>query len=517
MREWWKEAIGYQIYPSSFGDFKKIIEKLEYLESLNINLLWISPFYMSGNVDGGYDVIDHTKIDPRYGTLDEFKTLLQIAHQKGMKVIIDLILNHTSSKHPWFKEALNGNKEKQDYYIFKEKINNWSSFFYESAWSKVANTNLHYLHIFAKEMPDLNWENKQVREEMYKIAKYWLDLGVDGFRLDALAHLAKDPFYTSSEHKINAQGYAEDWRKFSNQPHLFSYLNEFKKRIRDNYDCLLVGEVGGNISAKEALRFVNYHTGSIHMLFNFEANAVHNGYGEEYEDVVCDVASLKQMFETWIYTYGNLAWYPLYFTNHDQTRVLNQYGSMKYQNESAKMLATVLLFMGGTPFIYNGDEIGMCNTTYTSLDAFNDIKDINCIKANKNILSEEKILAHLNKTSRIHTRTCMKWDAVNTQQEDANSILNFFKKATALRQNIYLDTVLDGRINFIDKMHKDVFAFEKRGKQKLMVIANFSEKECIFAHHRTIFKVVLKNYTNTLLQNDRIFLRPFEVVLVEIE
>lgn len=549
MREWWKEAIGYQIYPSSFydankdgfGDLKGIIEKLDYLKDLGITLLWVSPFYLSSFEDGGYDIIDHTKVDPRFGSMEDFDELLDKAHKKGMRVIIDLIMNHTSSSHSWFKKALNNDENKKNYYIIKDgkenlPPNNWGSFFYESAWSKFDDTS-YYLHLFSKNMPDLNWENKEVREEMYKIARFWLDKGVDGFRLDAIAHLAKEPFFLDGN-KVNQSGYSEDYSKFSNQPHLFSYLNEFKKKVLDYYDCVSVGEVGGNISAKEALRYVNYHNGSINMMFNFESNAVHNGYGEDYEEVLTDVVRLKHVFETWIHTYGDMAWFPLYLTNHDQSRVLSQYGSIKHRNESAKMLCAVLLFMGGTPFIYNGDEIGMSNVHFKDISMIQDIKDINYIKQNQANKSEEELLAILNETSRIHSRSAMQWNDqhhagfsdvesdillndnykevnVEEQMRDDHSILNFYKKAIHVRQNQYLDVVLDGYLSFIDKRHEDVFAYQKIGKKKLVVIANFKDKEVVFTHHQQCKKIILSNYEKVLIQKDKIFLRPFELVVFE--
>ena len=552
MREWWKEAIGYEIYLQSFydtnkdgiGDLLGVIQKLDYLKDLGVTLLWITPFYDSLMEDNGYDIKDHKKIASCYGNMEDFKTLLEEAHKRGMRVIIDLIMNHTSTSHPWFKQALKGSKKKKDYYIIKKEKedgtlpNNWGSFFYESVWSKFSEEE-YYMHIFSKNMPDLNWANPKVREEMYEIARYWLEIGVDGFRLDALAHLAKEPLFINSDKEENENGIVEDYSKFSNLPPVISYLSEFKRKVLEKYDCMTIGEVGGNISAKQALHYVNYMSGPINMMFNFEANGVHNGYGEDYEEVVCDVVRLKRVFETWIHTYGEMAWYPIYLTNHDQTRVISQYGNIHKRKESAKMLCAMQMFMGGTPFIYYGDEIGMSNADYTSIEDYKDIKAMNYINSNQD-KKEEEILKILKETSRVNARTPMQWDAsenagftssnphlkvnenykevnVKAQIQDEDSILSFYRKAIALRQNTYLDTVLEGTLTFIDREHKDVFAYKKCGKEKLMVIANFKDKEVVFTHKEEINKVVLQNYTNVMMQFDKVFLRPYEVLVAEIK
>lgn len=561
MHEWWKEAIGYEIYPSSFydtnndglGDLRGIIEKLDYLEKLGVNLLWICPFFVSPFDDCGYDIKDYLHVDSRFGSDEDFKELIQKAHQKGMKVIIDFVMNHTSNEHPWFIDACNGDQKKKDYYIWQKgkkdsmgnisAPNNWSGFFSDSAWCQLKDSEEFYLKIFSKKMPDLNWENESLREEMFAIAKAWLDLGVDGFRLDAIAHLAKDLTFMDSKEKLNEKGLAEDWSKFSNLPRLFSYLKEFKEKVLNHYDCVSIGEVGGGVSPRDALQYVNYNNGSFNMVFNFDAVWVHGSYGNEFKDdeLISDVVKLKEVFQMWIQTYGDCAWYPLYWLNHDHPRVVSQYGDIEYRKESAKMLALVLLFMGGTPFIYNGEEIGMSNVSYDNLEDFKDVSAQNFIAQSADHMSEAEMLTYLRRTSRVNARTPMQWNAdkyagfskakpflrvnenykevnVKQQSNDPDSILNFYRNAIKLRKNEYKDVVLDGRLRFVDIENKDVFAYCKEiESKKIAVIANFRNYDVDFTFDFKVKKIVLKNYENIRFNRQNIKLHPFECVLFEID
>lgn len=561
MREWWKEAIGYEIYPSSFydtnndgiGDLRGIINKLDYLESLGIDLLWICPFFVSPFDDCGYDVKDFLHVDPRFGTDEDIRELIDKAHQKGMKVIIDFVMNHTSDEHPWFVDACNGDEDKKDYYIWqKGKLdktgsllppNNWSGFFNDSAWCRLKNSDDFYLKIFSKKMPDLNWENETLRNDMFAIAKAWLDTGIDGFRMDAIAHLAKDLTFMDSKENINESGLAEDWSKFSNLPRLFYYLKEFKEKVLKCYDCVTIGEVGGGVTPRNALKYVNYNSGPFNMVFNFDHVWVHGSYGNEFNDdeLICDVVKLKEVFHNWIQTYGDYAWYPVYWLNHDHPRVLSQYGDVEYRKESAKMLAMVLLFMGGTPFIYNGEEIGMSNVTYTDLNDFKDVSAQNFIANSKDKLSEEEILTYLRKANRVNARTPMQWNdkrhagfskvkpflkvndnykEVNVEQQlnDPDSILNFYKKMIKLRKTKYQDVVLDGNLRFVDMENEDVFAYCKyTDSMKIAVVANFRNHDVDFTFDFKIKNIVEKNYSDIRFNKQNIKLRPFECVLFEID
>lgn len=561
MQEWWKKAIGYEIYPSSFydtnndgiGDLKGITEKLDYLEKLGVDLLWICPFFVSPFDDCGYDVKDYLHIDSRFGSDEDFQELLDKAHNKGMKVIVDFVMNHTSDEHKWFVDACNGDVEKKEYYIWQKgkkdaqgKLcppNNWSGFFSDSAWCQNGNSDEFYMKIFSKKMPDLNWENESLREEMFNVAKYWLDAGVDGFRMDAIAHLAKDLTFMDSKKAANEHGLVEDWSKFSNLPRLFFYLKEFKEKVLKHYDCVTIGEVGGGITPKNALQYVNYNSGSLNMVFNFDQVWVHGSYGNEYkeDELITDVVKLKEVFHNWILTYNDYAWYPLYWLNHDHPRVISHYGDIEYRKESAKMLALVLLYMGGTPFLYNGEEIGMSNVTYTELSQFKDVSAQNYIAKAKNSKSDEEILAYLRKASRVNARTPMQWsDAkyagfstckpyldvnsnyhevnVKEQESDPDSILNFYRKAIQLRKTIYQDVVLDGELQFIEMDDPNVFAYEKKDHNtRIAVLANFRNYEVLFTFPFKIKQIVLQNYQDILFNKQNIKLRPFECVLFEIE
>lgn len=561
MREWWKEAIGYEIYPSSFydanndgiGDLRGIIEKLDYLEELGVDLLWVCPFFVSPFDDNGYDVKDFLHVDPRFGTDEDIRELIEKAHNKGMKVIIDFVMNHTSDEHKWFIDACNGDADKKDYYIWQKgkkdskgnlmPPNNWSGFFSDSAWYNKAGSDEYYLKIFSKKMPDLNWENEALRNEMFAIAKAWLDTGIDGFRMDAIAHLAKDLTFMDSKEALNENGLAEDWSKFSNLPRLFYYLKQFKEKVLKHYDCVTIGEVGGGVTPRNALKYVNYNSGCFNMVFNFDAVWVHGSYGNEYkeDELICDVVKLKEVFHMWIQTYGDYAWYPLYWLNHDHPRVVSQYGDIAYRQESAKMLAMVLLFMGGTPFIYNGEEIGMSNVTYTNLEDFKDVSAQNFIKQNKDRLSEEELLTYLRKASRVNARTPMQWNDkryagfskaqpylkvndnykqvnVEAQKKDPNSILNFYRKAIQLRKTKYQDVVLDGNLRFIDMENEHVFAYRKDDKtMKIAVLANFRDYDVNFTFDFKVKHIVLNNYADIKFNKQNIKLRPYECVLFEID
>ncbi len=563
-RVWWQEAIGYEIYPRTFydsngdgiGDLPGIIAKLDYLADLGVNLLWICPFFNSPMDDYGYDVADYASVDPSYGTNEDFKQLVKEAHARGIKIIIDFVLNHTSDEHQWFIEARKNRYSKQRlYYIWKDPKydeygtmmppNNWGSFFSESAWTYDESAKQYYMHIFSKKMPDLDWENAQLRQEIYQIAKFWLDLGVDGFRLDAIAHLAKDRSFSDSPQKANVEGYTLDYTKFSSIPRLFDYLKEFKEQVLIRYPRIMtIGEVGGAASTDDALKYSNYRDGALNMVFNFDTCWENGAYGSEEKldyQIVTNVLNLKQLFKKWYDACLGKAWLPIYWGNHDHPRVVSQYGSVRYRNESAKMLLTTLLFMYGTPFLYNGEEIGMSNVDYTRITDFKDVSALNYARKASNRLNEEQILRFLRRTSRVNARTPMQWNDqenagfstgtptqkingnykfvnVKTQENDPQSILNFYKKAIALRKEVAItNAVLEGLFELVEADHPDVFSYLHRGATPLLVISNFRSYEVSYKLSYRMRRILLHNYATMEKRGLSLLLRPFESYLIELD
>jgi len=562
-RKWWQSAIGYEIYPRTFkdsngdgvGDLPGIISKLDYLEKLGVNILWICPFFKSPMDDNGYDVSDYYQVDPVFGTNTDFLNLIKKAHDKGIHVIIDFVLNHTSDEHPWFLEAREDKKSpKRDYYIWRDgKINaegkrvppnNWQGFFDDSAWNYDERAGQYYLKIFSKKMPDLNWESPALRQNIFLIARYWLDQGVDGFRLDAIAHLAKDLTWSDSPYDVGPDGTTLDSRKFSSIPRLFDYLREFKSEVLSRYpNAMAVGEVGGCATTQEALKYSSVENGSIDMVFNFDTCWENGAYGSEHkgdDEIVTNVVNLKHIFLRWYHDCHGKAWLPIYWNNHDHPRVLSQYGDIHFRKESGKMLATTLLFMYGTPFLYNGEEIGMSNVDYQDVRDFKDVSAMNYYKNAKRYMTEAEIIRFLRRTSRVNARTPFQWTGgpnagfsthepdskvvgnfptvnVETEARDPDSILNFYRKAISLRKNPrMLDAVIDGEFILIDSEHPDVFAYAHKGATPLMVISNFRKFNTVFTMPYPIKEILLHNYPHVETKDGKIMLRPFESFLLEL-
>lgn len=563
-RPWWKTAIGYQIYPRSFfdsngdgiGDLPGIIQKLDYLQSLGITMVWIGPFFKSPMDDGGYDVQDFLDVDPIFGVKADAINLIEEAHKRGIKVIMDFVLNHTSDEHPWFIEARKNRYSKyHPYYIWKDpqttpegKIlppTNWQGYFGESAWTYDETAKQFYLHIFSKKMPDLNWEYKPLREAMYAIARHWLDLGIDGFRMDAIAHLAKDLTFTDSVQAVDYRGLTLDPTKFSSLPRLFDYLSEFKAEVLNHYPhAVTIGEVGGNVTPAQSLDYAGYEKGSLNMVFNFDTCWENGAFGSEQKtdlELTTNVIDLKQNFYKWYEQTQGKAWLPLYWLNHDHPRVVSQYGSIRYRTESATMLAATLLFMYGTPFIYNGEEIGMSNVDYEKLTYFKDVSAINYAKEASQRLDEFTMLRFLRRTSRVNARTPFQWNEgfyagfstsepylrvngnyheVNlaTQHDDPHSIYSFYRRALALRkEEPWLSTVLDGDFELVDAFHPDIFAYRHRHTRSLLVVSNFRAYETTFKVDDIILATLLHNYPTIEKKGLSITLRAFESIVFEIE
>jgi glycosidase len=560
-RKWWKEAIGYQIYPKSFkdsnndgiGDIKGIISKLDYLKELGVNLIWICPLYKSPMDDNGYDVSDFYDVSEDYGTLSDMQELIKQVHQRDMKIIFDLVLNHTSDEHPWFIESRKSKENPyRDYYIWKEGTSNepptnWASFFGGSCWQYDETTNEYYMKIFSKKMPDLNWANDKLRKSMHEVARWWLSKGVDGFRIDAIAHIAKDQSFSNGV--VNeGDKLSYDWSKFSNLKEVHTYLNELNQEVFSKFDCVTIGECGGSATTLDALKYSGYDSKELNMSFTFDhcwENGAFNSEGKSDDEIKTNVVNLKLQFAKWQNLLYSKAWNPLYWLNHDHPRVISQYGDpVHYFKESAKMLCNTLYLMWGTPFIYNGEEIGMSNVDYTKIEQFKDIavKDY-VIDAHKRGISDDVILRNLRRTSRINARTPMQWNDsiyagfsehepwvdvvgnyntvnVESQLKDPDSILNYYKQIIKLRKDSeYKYTIIYGTFEIYDLNHPDVFAYIRKLDKKILVISNFTNKVAYQdVGYLNIKKVIISNYnTKYVVENNNIVLKPYESIIFELD
>jgi glycosidase len=543
-KQWWMETVGYQIYPRSYkdtngdgvGDLPGIIEKLDYIADLGVNLIWICPFYQSPMDDNGYDVSDFYDVDPLFGTLEDAKKLIHQAHLRGIRVILDLVMNQTSDEHPWFVESRSSkDSPKRDWYIWRDgkkdkkgnllPPNNWASFFEGSCWNYDEHTGQYYMKIFSNKMPDLNWENSELRKAMADMAKWWLDLGVDGFRVDAIAHLAKDTTFKESTMKVEPGHYAPDWRKFSNRDRLFDYLAQFHDEVLAHYDCVTVGEVGGGAQVEEAARYAGFDSKGFNMVFNFDHCWKNGAFGDEGRTVgklTTDVIDLKKTFERWILGSEGKVWMPQYWLNHDHPRVVSQYGDTgEYHRVSAQMLGAVLLTLPGTPFIYNGEEIGMTNVDYESVEDFNDVWVRNYVPSARKRISDDRILTHLRRASRDNARTPMQWDDsenagfttgkphlkvvgnyksinVKVQQADENSVLSMYKRLIQLRLHSDLkDVLIYGSFALVEENHPNIFAYRRfDDHNEVVVIANFRDTNVEFVFDFDRYDCVCSNVKN---------------------
>lgn len=562
-RKWWKEAIGYQIYLRSFydsngdgiGDINGIISKLDYLKDLGVDLLWICPFYKSPMDDNGYDVSDFYDISEDYGTLEDVKNLLKEAKKRGIRIIADLVMNQTSDEHPWFIESRKSlDNPYRDYYIWQKgrmidgvevEPTNWASFFGGSCWQKDVLTGEYYMKIFSKKMPDLNWANEAVRKGMFDMAKFWLDLGVDGFRVDAVAHIARSQTFEDSIMDSNEK-YKPDWRKFSNLPKLHDYLHEFNQKVLKDYDCMTVGEVGGGALPKEAIEYAGLKRDELNMVFNFDHNWCNNVWDlkNPNETVVTNLSHMKDMFDKWQTNLYGKAWNPIYWLNHDQPRVMSQYGNVRKRILSGSMLATALYFMWGTPFIYQGEEIGMTNYPFKTIEDFNDVS----VKNSYNIAldkgeDKDRFIGFTAHRSRDNARTPMQWKnapyagfstvtpwfhenpnyvEINVEDElnNPNSLLNYYKKVLKLRKNLaFKDVFVFGTYEQLLRDDKEVYAYLRtfNGKKVLVVTNFFDVTKQVSIQTVQTKTLLLSNYEDSISNLNNLKLRPYESLVLEVE
>ncbi|WP_022766368.1 alpha-glucosidase [Butyrivibrio sp. XPD2006] len=536
-RDWYKRMSFYQIWIRSFadgngdgiGDLYGVYDKLDYIKSLGVDGIWFSPIYPSPNADFGYDISDYKNIHPEYGDLDQFKKVLNRAHELGMKVIMDLVVNHTSDEHPWFIESRKGKDNPySDYYIWRDKPNNWDSLFEGEAWEYDKIRGQYYLHIFAKKQPDLNMDNPKVREEVKSIMRFWLDMGVDGFREDVINFISKREGLPNGLPFLPA---AKGMSHYKDGPHIHEYLAEFRK-VCDEYDCFQLGE-GPMTTVKSALNYLTGPTKSLDMMFSFD-HMMADCFFTEYMHRPFSLVKLKKAFTKWQKALDGKGWNALYIENHDHPRIISRYGSEHHWRESGTMLAVSYLFQQGTPFIYQGQEIGMMNIRLTSIDQYVDVSS----KTNYNTYhlkeSVEKRLQRIHVSSRDSSRTPMQWDDsphagfstaepwffvnsnykkvnVAAEEKDDDSILNFYRRCIALRKSS--DTLIYGKYNEFFPKHKELYIYERvLNNERYLIVCSFSRlphrMRTPDPYKGKTGELVLCNYSDKPLKDD--WLKPYE-------
>ena len=539
----------YQIWCRSFcdgngdgiGDLWGVLSKLDYIASLNVDGIWFSPLYPSPNADYGYDISDYKNIHPDFGNLEVFKQVLDGAHKRGMRVFMDLVVNHSSDEHEWFKESRKSKDNPyRDYFYWrpgkgkKRPPNNWDSLFEGRAWEYDKATDEWYMHIFSKKQPDLNMSNPKVREEVKDIMRFWLDMGVDGFREDVITYIAKADGLPSAKVKLPA---ATGMQYYTNLPKVHDYLAEFKRDVLDFYDCFTVGE-GPRMEPEVALSYVREGKDKVlDMMINF-AHMEADCFITDFLQRPFDLVKLKKAFTKWQTKMYGKGWNALYMENHDHPRIISRYGSEKYRVESGKSIAASYLFQRGTPFVYQGQEIGMINTPLPSLDDYKDIMVKNNARIARSLgLSKETVLRLAQKASRDNARTCMQWSGapnagftngkpwfvvnsnykdinVESQLDDPNSVLNFYRDALQFRRDN--PVVIYG--DYVEHMpkSKELYVYERNlAGKKLLVICSYSEKCVRFDAPEGIIldetKQVFGNYDNNFVISNGFTTRPYEM------
>lgn len=512
-KAWWKEAVVYQIYPRSFndsngdgiGDLQGIISRLDYLENLGVDVIWLSPVYASPNEDNGYDISDYYAIMSDFGTMKDFDELLQKAHEHHLKIVMDLVANHTSDEHQWFIDSRKSKDNPyHDYYIWRDQPNNWGSVFGGSAWQYDENLNQYYLHNFAIKQPDLNWENKAVRDDLYKMMRYWCDKGIDGFRMDVISMISKDQAFPDAP--VPEGGLYGDSTAYTvDGPRIHEFLQEMNREVLSKYDLFTVGETPG-LSVERALKYVQEDRHELEMVFTFDHVSLDGGDYGKWSQKRTDLVELKKAIMKWVKGCENGGWNSLYLDNHDQPRAVSRFGDDgEYREMSAKCLALTLHLMRGTPYVYQGEELGMTNYHFTSLEECRDIEEINAYKdlvTDRHIYSDQEMLKNISSKGRDNARTPMQWDdsqnagfttgtpwinvnpnykTINAaaQVNDPNSIYNFYKQLIALRHAH--DIIVYGEMDLLYEDAHDLFAYTRSyNDEKITVLANWSDHEVTY-------------------------------------
>lgn len=554
--KWWHKSVVYQIYPKSFndttgsgeGDIRGIIQKLDYLKELGVEVIWITPMYKSPQNDNGYDISDYYNIDPNYGTMADFEEMLAEAHKRGLKIVMDIVVNHSSTENEWFKKSESGDPEYKDFYIWKDAVDgkeptNWQSKFGGNAWKYSEKRGQYYLHLYDVTQADLNWENENVRKKVYEMIRFWLNKGVDGFRLDVINVISKDQRFLNDDGSDTR--FVPDGRRFyTDGPRIHEFLKEMNREAFGGGELITVGEMSST-SLDNCIRYSNPDEKELSMAFSFHHLKVDYPNGEKWAKAPFDFVELKRIFSKWqIGMYEGKGWNATFWNNHDQPRALSRFGNDKeYHSESAKMLATVLHGLQGTPYIYQGEEFGMTNPYFDKISKYRDVESTNNYKIllNKGC-SEEEAIEILMQKSRDNSRTPVQWNdsenagfttgtpwigvpenykKINAEValKDKNSVFYHYKKLIDLRKNEEL--IITGRYEDIDLENKSVYAYKRVGENgELVVISNFYEPEVEFELERNGVtglensKILLSNYeTEPEIKDGKIILKPYESII----
>lgn len=552
-KTWWKEAVIYQIYPRSFmdsngdgiGDLQGIVSRLDYLKYLGIDVIWLSPVYQSPNDDNGYDISDYQAIMDEFGTMEDFDELLAKAHDRGIRIVMDLVVNHTSDEHKWFLESKKSKDNPyRDYYIWREgqneqaPPNNWGSCFGGSAWQYDEATSMYYLHLFSKKQPDLNWDNKEVRQSVYDMMSWWCEKGIDGFRMDVISMISK----TSEMPDGKAEGLYGDFGPYCiHGPNVHKYLQEMNETVLSKYDIMTVGETAG-VTTELAKQYAGEDARELNMVFQFEHVEGNGKYGK-WTDQKMPLTMLKKTLSRWQRELHGKAWNSLFWDNHDQPRAVSRFGDDRpmFREISAKMLATCLHMLQGTPYIYQGEELGMTNYPFQSPDDFRDIESINAYSqwCANGPLSHEEFWPCITAKSRDNARTPMQWDdtenagftirtpwisvnpnykEINAKAEtsDPDSVFHYYKKLIALRREN--PVMIYGSYEPLLEDSEELFVYTRTlDLEKLLTVCNFSDKETSFTiPYEFVGAGCLISNTENTYDKAEITLRPYEAFVLKI-
>ncbi|HFJ9447105.1 TPA: alpha,alpha-phosphotrehalase [Bacillus tropicus] len=548
MKDWHKSVV-YQIYPKSFnsyynketGDIKGVTEKLDYLKELGVDYIWLTPIYQSPQNDNGYDVSDYYRIDPSYGTMEEFEELLEEAKARNIEIMLDIVVNHSSTEHKWFKEAKEDkNSPYRNYYIWRDEKNNWQSKFGGSAWKYDEKTEQYYLHLFDETQADLNWENEKLREEVYDMMRFWLDKGVTGFRLDVINLISKDQQFLNDDGSTATS----DGRKYyTDGPRVHEYLQEMNRNVFEGKDVITVGEMSST-TIDNCIKYSNPERNELSMTFSFHHLKVDYPNGDKWTKANFDFIKLKEIMSNWqIKMQKGGGWNALFWCNHDQPRIVSRFGDdREYRNESAKMLATAMHMLQGTPYIYQGEEIGMTNPKFESIEKYRDVESLNIydIKLEEG-LSKEEIIGILKQKSRDNSRTPMQWNEemnsgfttstpwisvaenfkeINVEKalEDKESVFYHYKELIELRKTY--DVITEGEYAILDKNDPKIWAYTRTTESEvLLVINNFYGEEITYSVPAHVQldgmkqEILLSNYKDASKDITKLNLRPYESIV----